>query len=177
MSNDPVRTELVTTSGERLDFQTYFVRHHHATPIGSVSFAGSDDAAPAPGVIDAITGADVVIVPPSNPLISVAPVLAVPGVRDALASADNRIAVSPIVGGKALKGPADALMRSLGHEVSAVGVARIYKDLVDVFVIDETDAQDAAAIESLDLRPVVCDTIMSGAEEAAAFAKEVIGLV
>ncbi len=175
MSNDPVRTELVTASGERLDFQTYFVRRHHSEPIASVDFDGAAASSPAPGVLEAISSARVVIIPPSNPLLSVAPVLAVVGVRDALRSANGvRVAISPIVGGKALKGPAGSLLAGLGHESSALGVARIYEGLVDVFVLDDADAGRTADIEALGMRAVACDTIMTGAEEAARLAKVVV---
>jgi LPPG:FO 2-phospho-L-lactate transferase len=175
MSDDPVRTVLATTDGTELDFQTYFVRRRHTDEIASVRFVGADRAAPAPGVLDAIAGADVVVIPPSNPLVSIAPVLSVPGIREAIAArATARVAVSPIVGGRALKGPADALMASLGHEPSALGVARIYSGLVDAFVVDEADASAASDIEALGMRPVVCDAVMRGPEDAARFAKLVL---
>jgi LPPG:FO 2-phospho-L-lactate transferase len=175
MSDDPVRTELVTTSGEHLDFQTYFVRRQHGDEIAEVILTGAEESAPAPGVIEAIAGADVVIVPPSNPVVTIAPMLAVPGVRDALAGArGTRVAVSPIVGGAAIKGPLDLLMGSLGHEVSSLGVARIYAGLIDRFVIDTADADTAPAVEALGPAVLVCDTIMSGPEAAARLAKEVL---
>jgi LPPG:FO 2-phospho-L-lactate transferase len=174
MSDDAVRTVLETTSGERLDFQTYFVRRAHTETIARIAFEGAERARPAPGVIEALEGAELVVIPPSNPLVSVAPILAVPGVRDAVAASRGpRVAVSPIVGGRAIKGPADSLLASLGHEVSAVGVANIYRGIVDVFVIDDADASRAAEIESLGMEVVVCDTIMSGVEEAARLAKMV----
>jgi LPPG:FO 2-phospho-L-lactate transferase len=175
MSNEPVRTEVVTAFGERLDFQTYFVRRHHADMITEVSFVGAEASSPAPDVLDAIGGADVIVIPPSNPLVTVAPVLAVPCVRDALASSGaTRIAVSPIVGGRSIKGPLDALLASMGHEVSPAAVAKIYAGLIDVFVLDDADADQSSAIETLGMRPIVCDTIMSGAEEAARLAKEIL---
>lgn len=172
MSDDPAPTLLRTTGGEVLDFQTYFVRRGQRDEIASVEVAGGS---PAPGVLEALAGADVVVIPPSNPLLSVAPVLAVDGVRDALAAASAvRVGVSPIVGGRALKGPADRLLASLGYEVSAAGVAGTYCRLVDVFVLDETDAPLAADVEALGMRPVVCDTIMRSAEDAARLAKIVL---
>jgi LPPG:FO 2-phospho-L-lactate transferase len=178
MSDDPVRTELVTSAGERLDFQTYFVRRQHADAIASVDFAGADEARAALGVIDAITGAEVLIIPPSNPIVTVAPVLAVPGIRDAIASSGaTRVAVSPIVGGRAIKGPLEALLRSFGHDVSPSGVAAIYGGLVDVFVLDEQDAGQAPGVEALGMRAVVCDTIMSGPDEAARLARDVLARV
>lgn len=178
MSNDPVRTLLETPGGAILEFQEYFVKRGHADEIARIVFEGAEAARPAPGVLDAIAGADVILVPPSNPLISIGPLLAVPGVREAVAGAEaTRVAVSPIVGGKALKGPADMLMRSLGHAQDAVGVARIYQGLVDVFVLDEADAPLAGDVEALGMRAVVCDTIMSSAEAAAGVARSVLAHV
>jgi LPPG:FO 2-phospho-L-lactate transferase len=174
MSNDPVRTVLTTTDGDVLDFQTYFVRRRHTDEISAVTFDGIAGASPAPGVLDAIKGADLLLIPPSNPIISIGPVLAFRGVRDAVAAVRTRVAVSPIVGGKALKGPADMLMRSLGHAQDAVGVARIYQGLIDVFVLDQIDASLAPSVEALGMRAVVCDTIMSGPEAAGIVAKSVL---
>lgn len=175
MSDDPVATKLRSDDGELLDFQTYFVRKQHSPTITQVVFEGASSATAAPGVLDAIGGADVLIIPPSNPLISVAPVLAVPRVRHALeGSVAKRFAVSPIVGGKAIKGPADALMQSLGHEVTATGVARIYAGLVDTFVLDQVDAAQSPAIEALGFRSVMCDSLMKNPDEAARIAKTVL---
>ena len=175
MSDDAVRTKLVTSDGERLDFQTYFVRRHHTDEIAAVEFAGADAARPAPGVIDAISGAELIVVPPSNPIVTVAPVLAIAGVRDAIArSSAAKIAVSPIVGGHAIKGPAEAMLRALGHETSPVGVARIYEGLVGAFVLDTVDADHAGAVEALGMRAVVCDTMMTGPDEAARLAQHVV---
>ena len=110
------------TAGEEISFQDYFVRLQHAVPVAAVRFDGADAARPAPGVLAAIAGADTVVVAPSNPIVSIGPVLAVPGVRDAVAARrDDVVAVSPLVGGRALKGPADRLLRELGHEDSVVG--------------------------------------------------------
>lgn len=174
----PLRTVVVTAEGDRLDFQTYFVRRRHADAISEIAFVGTEDAVPAPGVADAVEGAEVVILPPSNPLISIGPVLAIAELRRAVEQARcPRVAVSPIVGGKALKGPAGALLASLGHEVSALGVARTYRGLVDVFVLDAVDASLADDIGALGMRPVVLDTIMSGPESAARLAKEVLDAV
>ncbi len=178
VSDDPVRTVLRTAGGEWLDFQEYFVRRKQEPEVTGIEVEGVRDAAPAPGVLEAIEDAEVLIVPPSNPLISVGPLLAVPGVRDAVEACDATcVAVSPIVGGRALKGPADRLMTSLGHEVSAVGVARIYRGLVDVFVLDEQDAGLAGEVEELGMEPVVCDTLMRSAEDAGRVAKAVLDAV
>ncbi len=178
MSDDPVRTVLTTTEGERLDFQTYFVRRQHADDLSNIEYTGAEQSTPAHGVIEAIQGAEVVIIPPSNPVLSVAPILAVPGVEKAITrSAAIRVAVSPIVGGRALKGPADRVLSALGHDVSPVGVARIYKGLIDVLVLDAVDEQHAADIEALEMRPLVLDTIMSGPEEASRLAKDILDAI
>lgn len=175
VTNDTLRTVLTVATGEELDFQEYFVHRHQEAEVIAVAYAGADRAEPAPGVADAISAADVVVIPPSNPVLSIGPVLAVPGVRDAIENAPGvRVAVSPIVGGRALKGPADKILASLGHEVSPVGVARIYEGLVRTFVLDAEDAMLASSVASLGMRAVVCDTIMSGAEEAARVAKDVL---
>ncbi len=172
MSDDPIRTVLRTASGEELDFQTYFVRNRHGDDVAGVTYRGATDAAPAPGAIDAIAAADVIIIPPSNPMLSIDPVLSVPGIRDAVVSSNGvRVAVSPIVGGKAIKGPAGGLLASLGHEVSCVGIARIYEGLADVFVLDDVDATRASEIA---MRTVVCDTMMPGPDEAARVARSII---
>jgi LPPG:FO 2-phospho-L-lactate transferase len=175
MSDDPVRTELVTSTGERLDFQTYFVRRQHGDVVSSVGFVGASEASPAPGVLDALEGAELIVLPPSNPIVTVAPVLAVPGIRRAIeASTAPRVAVSPIVGGRAVKGPLEALLPAFGHDVSPAGVARIYRGLVDAFVLDTVDADQVPAIEALGMRTIVCDTIMTGPDEAARLAKEIL---
>jgi LPPG:FO 2-phospho-L-lactate transferase len=178
MSDEPVRTKLTVASGEQLDFQEYFVRRRQSDEITAVTYSGSDTARPAPGVLETIASADVVVIPPSNPPLSIGPLLAVPGIRDAIASASGvRVGVSPIIGGRALKGPADRVLASLGHEVSPVGVADIYEGLLDVFVLDTADAALAADVEATGVRAEVCNTIMSGPEEAARVAKTVLDRV
>ncbi len=176
VTDDAVRTAVSTPSGT-LEFQEYFVRHQHADEVLDVSFTGVDAARPAPGVLDAVTGADLLVVAPSNPFLSVEPVLAVPGVRAAVAaSTARRVAVSPIVGGRAIKGPAAQILESLGHDVSALGVARLYVGLVDVLVIDAADAALADPIAALGFDVVVTDTIMGGAAGRARLADELLGL-
>jgi LPPG:FO 2-phospho-L-lactate transferase len=182
VSDDPVRTMLTLadadgTPGEEVPFQDYFVARQHAVPVASVRFAGADEAAPAPGVVDALAGADTVVVAPSNPVISIAPVLAVPGVRDAVARRrDSVVAISPLVGGRALKGPADRLMRDLGHDDSVVGIARLYAPFVGTLVIDAADAEHAEAVRAAGLRCVVTDTIMRDAAAAADLCRAALGL-
>lgn len=174
VTDDPVRTRVTVTEGE-ISFQEYFVQRQHEVPVSAVRFDGADAARPAPGVLDAIVEAARVVIAPSNPIVSIEPVLVVPGVRAAVqARRDDVVAVSPIVAGAALKGPADRLLRELGHESSVVGVARLYLPLAGTLVVDEADAHHAPAVEAEGLRCVVAPTIMRGPEEAAALAKVVL---
>lgn len=179
VSDDRVETRVVlATTGHEVNFQEYFVKHHHDVPVSAVRFVGADAARPAPGVLDAIAAADVLVIAPSNPLVSIAPVLAVPGVQAAVeARRDRNVAVSPIVGGAALKGPADRMMRELGHEASVVGVARLYRDLAATLVVDAVDAVSASAVEAAGMRCVVTDTVMQTPARAAALARTTIGAV
>ncbi len=162
VTDDRLRTMVTTVDHGEITFQEYFVGHQHSVPVTSVRFDGADAARPAPGVLTALADAERIIVAPSNPVVSIDPVLAVPGVRDALRSRrDDVVAVSPIIGGKALKGPADRLLVELGREASATGVAEWYTDEVGTLVIDTVDAARAEAIASVGVRPVVAPTIMS----------------
>ncbi len=169
-----VRTMVRTPAGE-LDFQTYFVRRRAGDAVRGLRYAGARQASAAPGVLEAIAQAAAVVLCPSNPFISIGPILAVPGVRQALRRARCPVvAISPIVGGKALKGPAARMMRSLGHPVSAFGVAQLYRDFVKVFVLDQVDARKAREIEGLGMRAVVTNTIMAGMREKRALARAVL---
>ena len=162
-------------SGTEIGFQDYFVRLHHDVPVSGVRFDGAATALPAPGVMDAIEGAEVIVVCPSNPVVSIGPLLAVPGVREALVRRRERVvAVSPIIAGAALKGPADRLMAELGTESSVVGVARLYAPWVRTLVVDNADADRAADVEAEGVRCVVTDTVMGTPERAAALARVVI---
>jgi len=143
--------------------------------VRSIAFAGADTARPAPGVVEAIRDAEAVILAPSNPFVSIGPILAVPGVRDALAAtAAVRAAISPIIAGQVVKGPAAKMLQSLGHEVSAVGVAAVYRGLIDLMVIDEQDRALAPRVEALGMRCHVTDTMMTSAERKAELAAEVV---
>jgi LPPG:FO 2-phospho-L-lactate transferase len=174
VSDDPLRTRLTVDAGE-IGFQEYFVKLQHGVAVSAVRFEGAEAATPAAGVLEAIEGAERVVIAPSNPIVSIAPVLAVPGVRQAVeARRHDVIAVSPIVAGTALKGPADRLLRELGHESSVVGVARLYAPLASTLVIDEADVHLAGEVEAAGLRCVVTDTIMRGPREAAALAQVVL---
>jgi LPPG:FO 2-phospho-L-lactate transferase len=176
VTDDRLETR-VTVEGEgEIGFQEYFVQRRHDVAVTEVRFDGADTAEPGPAVLDAITTAERVVVCPSNPIVSIGPLLAVAGVRDAVESRrDDTIAVSPIVAGAALKGPADRLLRELGHESSVVGVARLYAPLAATLVVDETDAELASAVEREGMRCVVAPTIMRGPAEADALARTVLG--
>jgi LPPG:FO 2-phospho-L-lactate transferase len=176
MTDDPVHTMVAVAGEGEIGFQEYFVGRHHAVAITGVRFAGIEAALPGPGVLDALEAADVIVVAPSNPVVSIGPLLAVAGVRERLvARRDTVVAVSPIIAGKALKGPADRMLGELGVPVSAVGVARWYRDVAGTLVIDSEDGSLAADVEAQGVRGVVTDTIMSTPERAAALARKVIG--
>jgi LPPG:FO 2-phospho-L-lactate transferase len=163
-------------AGDEISFQDYFVRLQHAVPVARVRFAGAEAARPAPGVLAAISGADTVVVAPSNPIVSIGPVMAVPGIREAVtARRDDVVAVSPLVAGRALRGPADRLLRELGHEDTVIGIARLYAPFVGTLVIDEADAELADAVRAAGLRCVVTDTIMRDPAAAAALCEVVLG--
>jgi len=174
VTDDAIRTRVTVADGE-IGFQEYFVHRQHAVAVRAVRFEGAAEAAPAPGVLEAIADAATVVIAPSNPIVSIGPVLAVPGVRAAVAARrKDVVAVSPIVAGAALKGPADRLLTELGHESSVVGVARIYAELAATLVIDAADEALAGAVEAEGLRCVVTDTIMSSPERSAALARSVL---
>jgi LPPG:FO 2-phospho-L-lactate transferase len=176
MTEDRVATMVTLAGGDEVGFQEYFVRLRHDVPVSSVRFDGAEASSPGPGVLEAITGADVVVVAPSNPIVSIGPLLAVPGIADAVrARRDHTVAVSPIIAGAALKGPADRLMRELGHEASVVGVARIYHDIASCLIIDSADADLAGAVEAEGMVCVVTDTVMSSPNVTADLAKVVLG--
>jgi LPPG:FO 2-phospho-L-lactate transferase len=177
MTDDPVRTEL-RSEETWLEFQEYFVHRHQSPEVHEVRYTGVEDARATWEVTSALGAAEAIIVGPSNPIVSIGPILAVPGVRDAVATARRRgtpvVAVSGIVGGRALRGPADRMLASLGHEATALGVARLYADLVDVFVVDEADRELAGDIEALGLRTVVTDTVMIDDAARARLAGELL---
>jgi len=174
VTNDPLATIFVTDQGD-LSFQEYFVRHRHGIPVRSVRFEGAEQCSPAPGVLEALREADRIVIAPSNPLISIEPLLSVPGVREELRRRRRDvIAVSPIIAGAALKGPADRLLRELGHDVSCVGVARYYREVCATIVIDELDVDRRAEIEELGLAVRTTTTIMANPEHARALATEVL---
>jgi LPPG:FO 2-phospho-L-lactate transferase len=175
MTDDRVETRLDVEGEGEIAFQDYFVRRRHAVTVKAVRYAGAPSARPAPGVLDAVAGASRVIVCPSNPILSIAPILALPGIEKAIAARrDDVVAVSPIVAGAALKGPADRLMAELGVESTVVGVARLYAPFTGTLVIDEADADLAADVEAEGVRCLVTPTVMHGVPEATALARAVL---
>lgn len=176
VTNDRIETRVTTADEGEIGFQDYFVRRRHNVAISALRVAGSERARPSPGLLEALAATRLIIIAPSNPIVSIGPVLEVPGVRQAVASRrDAVVAVSPIVGGAALKGPADRLMRELGHECSVVGVARLYRDVAATLVIDEADAHLADDVEAVGVSCVVASTIMDGIEAATDLARVVLG--
>ncbi len=176
MSDAPVRTVMLTDAGE-MAFQEYFVKHSCEPRISGVRFDGADAARPAPAFEQALAQCDAIVFCPSNPLVSIGPVLAVPGVRDAIERFDGpRIAVSPIVGGKALKGPADKMMAELSEDVSNTGVARRYAGICDTLVIDVGDAHEAASVEQVGMSVHVAPTVMTSDAEKVALAEAILAL-
>lgn len=175
MTDDRVETLMDVPGEGEIGFQDYFVRRRHAVAVRGVRFDGVESARPAPGVLDGLAGAEVIVVCPSNPIVSIAPVLAVPGVAEAVAARRDRVvAVSPIVAGSALRGPADRLLGELGHEVSVAGVARLYAPLAAALVVDEADAARAPEVEAAGMRCVVAPAVMHGPADAAALARVVL---
>ncbi len=178
MTDDRVRTKLVTDRGI-LEFQEYFVKYRMKPEVRDVFFEGVEKAKPAPGVIESIQEASGIVVCPSNPIVSIAPILSISGVREAIReSRAVKVAVSPIVGGRAIKGPADRLMKSLGYEPTAYGVAYIYRDFLNYFVLDRVDLPLAARIErDLGIKTIVENTIMKTIEDKVRLAKAVIKVI
>ena len=175
MCNQPVGTYIKTNAG-LMHFEHYLVQRHAKDEVFGVHFEGADAASPAPGVLEAIRDAEAILIAPSNPIVSVGTILAVPGVRAAIeAAAAPVVAVSPIVGGQAIKGPAAPLMTALGYEVSARGVAQCYAGLIDALVIDTVDAALVDDIRALGVDVVVTDTIMRGPAEKRALAQAALG--
>lgn len=182
MTDDPVSTRItVTTPGGdvvELRMQEWFVRDRAEPEVVSVRFEGADAARPAPGVMKALEAADTILLCPSNPVISIAPILSVPGVRDVLVTRRDRVVgVSPIIGGAPVRGPADRLMAPLGIEVSCAGVAREYAPFCSTLVIDARDEHLAADVAAADVRPVVTDTLMRSPQLAAELARSALEAV
>jgi len=177
MSNEPIATTIFGPDGE-VPFQDYMVRLRTDLEVTRIAFAGVESARPAPGVLDALRFSEAVILAPSNPFVSIGPILAVPGLRATLENTNaKRIAISPIIAGNVVKGPAAKMMLSLGHEVSVVGIAAVYRGLIDVMVIDEQDRALAPRVRALGMECVVTDTMMTSDARKAELARDVLAAI
>jgi LPPG:FO 2-phospho-L-lactate transferase len=175
MSDDRVRTIVHVTDRGAMHFQEYLVRDRAQGRVEKIRFAGASKARPAPGVLDAILRAEVIIIPPSNPIVSICPILSVRALRQSLRKTRARVAaVSPLVGGRPIKGPLHHMLEGLGHEVSAVGVARLYRGLVDLFALDTSDAHLAPRIESLGMQPLITNIVMHTPAHSRALAETLL---
>ncbi len=176
MSDEPVRTVLDTAEGQ-LSMQEYFVRRRAQPDVSAVHYEGAESAWPSPGLDEALGLAEMLVICPSNPALSVSPIVALSGMKKRLAGfSGTRVAVSPIVGNDAVRGPAGRIMAGLGHEVSVVGVARAYREFCDVLVIDRQDADLAPAVAEAGPRPAIADTIMNSLEDRVELARTVLSL-
>ena len=177
MSNEPIATTIFGPDGE-VPFQDYMVRLRTDLEVKRIAFAGVESARPAPGVLEALRESEAVILAPSNPFVSIGPILAVPGLRAALESTRaRRIAISPIIAGNVVKGPAAKIMLSLGHEVSVVGIAAVYRGLIDVMVIDDQDRDLAPRVRALGMECVVTETMMTSDARKAELARDVLAAI
>jgi LPPG:FO 2-phospho-L-lactate transferase len=175
MSDAPVRTVVDVAGHGPLPFQQYLVRGRGRGSVRRITLRGARQARPATGTLAALRHADRVIIPPSNPFVSIGPILALRGMRGALRATRAPVAaISPIVAGAPIKGPLHRMLKGLGHEVSPVGVARLYRDCVDVFVMDRRDARLAPRVAALGMRPVVTDTLMTSPEKSRRLAQTVL---
>lgn len=178
MSDEPVTTMIDAGPEGWTDFQTFWVGRGAADPVAGVAYQGAESAGPAPGVLESIAAADAVVICPSNPVASIFPILAVPGIREAVAARRDRVVgVSPIVGGAPVRGMADKLMPAMGYGVTAAEAARCYEGLLSGWVIDERDADLAPAIEATGLRVAVTDAMMTGDEASQRIARAALGLL
>ena len=176
MSDDPIPTIIDSNEGP-LHFQEYLVKRRAEPVVRGIRFAGVESARPAPGILDAIANADRIIICPSNPLISIGPILAVPRVREELRAHKEKVfAVCPIVGGKSLKGPSDKMLAQLGHDSTALGVARLYADFTDTFVIDPADESQSAAISALGMKVAILPTVMKTFTQKRNLARALLSL-
>ncbi len=172
VTDDRIETRVTLIDDREVGFQEYFVGMQHSVDVAGVRFDGADHAVLSSPAAEAIISADTLVIAPSNPIVSIGPLLAVPGLRELVeARRDRNVAVSPIIGGAALKGPADRMLRELGEESSVVGVARRYRELAATLVIDEVDRELASAVEDAGMRPIVMPTIMKQPGVAAALAQ------
>lgn len=175
MSDQPVRTKITIENGGTLDFQDYLVRRRAQGVVRKIRLAGLGKARPAPGVLDALRRSDAIIIPPSNPFVSILPIVKLPGVRRAIRDSGAPVAaVSPLIGGAPVKGPLDHMLSGTGHQVSSAGVAGLYRGLASIFIFDRTDADQAAHVELQRMRPVLTDTLMKSPAAARKLASLVL---
>jgi LPPG:FO 2-phospho-L-lactate transferase len=175
-TDDRLRTMITTVDEGEIGFQEYFVRRQHNVAVTAVRFAGAEATTPAPGVLDSLESASTIVIAPSNPVVSIDPVLAVPGIRSILQRRRQAVvAVSPIVGGRALKGPADRLLIELGRQATVVAVAQWYADVVGTLIVDDVDADQIPKIEAMGVRALATDTIMARPGVADRLARTVLG--
>ena len=168
VTDDPIKTFVTTCTLGEIEFQEFFVRHKHDLRITEVNFRGAKDATPGPKVIQEINEAAAIIIAPSNPIVSIGPILAIPGISEALQKKKQRtIAISGIINGKALKGPADRMLHDLGHEVSSTGIAKIYRSVASKFVLDEADASHAVEVEKLGYKCLTTNTVIPDQKTSA----------
>ena len=173
-SDQPIRTMITTTEGQRLTFQEYFVARGHRDRVRSLDFEGAPAATPAPGVIEAIDNADMVVIGPSNPPLSIWPILAVEAIAEAVRRHPRVLAISPLIGGRALKGPADTVLADLGLGTGTRAVIASYRGLIDTLVVDSSDRSDGGTIDEVEV--VAMDTRIPGRAEAARLAEEILRL-
>jgi LPPG:FO 2-phospho-L-lactate transferase len=176
MSDDPIPTMIDSNEGE-LHFQEYLVKRRAEPVVKGIRFVGAESASPAPGVLEALREADRILICPSNPLISIGPILAVPQIRDQLRAHKQKVlAVCPIVGGKSLKGPSDKMLAQLGHAPTALGVAKLFADFTGTFVIDSVDKSQSTAISALGMKVVMLPTVMKTLPQKRKLARALISL-
>lgn len=178
MTDTHTPTTIITKEDGEMHFQEYLVRHRAEPTITGIRFENIESATPAPGVSEAILQSEAVIICPSNPLISIGPILAVPGIRDLLKQTTAKVVViSSVVGGASLKGPTDRMLSDLGYSVSATQIARLYADFADIFILDAQDENAKAEIESLGMHVVITDTVMSNESKKLALAEVVLAAI
>jgi LPPG:FO 2-phospho-L-lactate transferase len=174
MSDNKVETRITAEIGV-MHFQEYLIKRKGIDNITKIEFAGSEKAKPAPGVVDSILASDGIIICPSNPLVSIGPILSLKHVREALTkSKAKKIAITPLIGGKPMKGPLDSMMRGLGYQVSAYSIACLYKDFLDAYILDDVDKDEASDIENLGIKVITSNTIMKTVEDKIRLAMIVI---
>ncbi len=174
MTEDSVETWIETASGV-MHFQEYYIKQRMEPEVFGINLRGIKEAKPSPGVLEAISGSELIIICPSNPIISIGPILKIKGIRKAIINSPAKVvAISPLIGGKPLKGPADKLMRGLGLEASSSEIANLYKDFLDVMVLDDSDSGEVDKITSMGIKTFVTDTIMTDDEKSRTLSENIL---